>query len=692
MNYRRFLIGTVYGIVLCGWGAIWIGDRIDPVLMLGVFLAIVFGAYGDVTGKHLLRPTWNRMLLLVGIGLAIADWRYGSRVWFLSIVLLMLYVGAVRALSPKANRDLQQMIGLGFLQLLAASVLTVDLAYAFFFLAFFVLVPWALLAVAIKAELEGERDMLRGAVAAPGRLETPFGADRMLTRGALISMLLALGMTMVVTVAFFTAFPRLSTGMISGRLGLGANVSGFSERVRLGGSGSILQDSSPAARLVMLRGSADPESLYLRGIALDNYDGSQWTYSQRGKREQTHHGQLYFGAEGDRRAYPEMRIILEDLGTNLLLLPQRPLRIESPIPKYEIDDGLMVVRVPKFQGGFRYDVRYDPTTYWQATDWAALPAQVEAGVAAAWRQLTEVPNRDDLPLEILRYADRQNLAWVPEAMAELATFQYSLDLPDSADPLRDFFARRAGHCEMFATSLALMLRAAGVPALVVNGFRGAEPIDDYMLVRQRNAHTWVEVYHPAFGGAGIPLDPTPPLPPVATFWQRSQEAWQRVADRVWFFWMDKVVSYDLATQETMVDGARDSARELGATFRAQRDAFRRWLQAAGLGAIWLAGGVLAVVGLWLTWLLWQRRAGDVQRGAWRRAPGWLNRLVREIEKQYGKRPLHLPVVAWAKNLPLEADELDFFSRYDVWRYSATGDPALLRRDARHLLKRRKTRE
>ena len=93
------------------------------------------------------------------------------------------------------------------------------------------------------------------------------------------------------------------------------------------------------------------------------------------------------------------------------------------------------------------------------------------------------------------------------------------------DPIEDFlFNTRAGHCERFATALALMLRSQDIPAVLVLGFKGCESTNEpgKYLVRQENAHVWVAAliqdYEPStVRGEPRPmsrwrsLDPTPGL-------------------------------------------------------------------------------------------------------------------------------------------------------------------------------------
>jgi transglutaminase-like putative cysteine protease len=84
-------------------------------------------------------------------------------------------------------------------------------------------------------------------------------------------------------------------------------------------------------------------------------------------------------------------------------------------------------------------------------------------------------------------------------LAHSGQFDYSLEWVRSdlaLDPTEDFLLNvKKGHCELFASALALMLRSQGIQSRVVIGFRGAEwnSITEQMEVRQYHAHAWVEV-------------------------------------------------------------------------------------------------------------------------------------------------------------------------------------------------------
>lgn len=96
-------------------------------------------------------------------------------------------------------------------------------------------------------------------------------------------------------------------------------------------------------------------------------------------------------------------------------------------------------------------------------------------------------------------------------------YRYSLRFQRTPgrDAVMDFLDRHPqGHCEYFASALALLGRAAGVPTRVVGGYRVAErnPVGDYFVVREKNAHAWVEAWDPSRGWVTLDATPANELP------------------------------------------------------------------------------------------------------------------------------------------------------------------------------------
>ena len=98
-------------------------------------------------------------------------------------------------------------------------------------------------------------------------------------------------------------------------------------------------------------------------------------------------------------------------------------------------------------------------------------------------------------------------------------YQYTLDLPRvpaGRDPVDWFlFDVKTGYCEQFATAETLMLRSLGIPARLATGYGTGDydPLLNQAVVREHDAHAWVEVW---FSGHGwVPVDPTPGVAPLA---------------------------------------------------------------------------------------------------------------------------------------------------------------------------------
>ena len=139
-------------------------------------------------------------------------------------------------------------------------------------------------------------------------------------------------------------------------------------------------------------------------------------------------------------------------------------------------------------------------------------------------------------------------------------FGYTLQLPRTLpqDPLANFlFVRKTGHCEYFASSMAVMLRSLRIPSRMVTGFHGGEfnDLTGQYVVRASDAHSWVEAYFP--GSGWISFDPTPAgsLP--------TRGGWSRMrlyADAAASFWREWIINYDVSHQRALGKDAASNTR------------------------------------------------------------------------------------------------------------------------------------
>ncbi|HLY79087.1 MAG TPA: transglutaminase-like domain-containing protein, partial [Caulobacteraceae bacterium] len=200
--------------------------------------------------------------------------------------------------------------------------------------------------------------------------------------------------------------------------------------------------------------------------------------------------------------------------------------------------------------------------------------------------------------------------------SHLATgYAYSLDLGGraaDADPIESFlFTYKSGQCEYFASAMVLMLRAQGIPAQLVTGFLGGEynPFEGYLVLRDSNAHAWVEAWLGDREGWQV-FDPTPPAGrPEASatgFWLLAHQAW----DFVQFRWDRYVLTYGFYDQLELFGELRSLWHGLLRTFERGRETPSPEGPAGavadnGDGAAGRALGT-AAGSAWLRWLRWLR--------------------------------------------------------------------------------------
>ena len=174
----------------------------------------------------------------------------------------------------------------------------------------------------------------------------------------------------------------------------------------------------------------------------------------------------------------------------------------------------------------------------QAKEWAVYNRRCKHIFTSDWDEEERFPGLKRLADQIVANepedANNYDKAKVLESwFLEPRRFSYSLDFDEvnamrnpNLDPVEDFVVNhRTGHCQYFASALALMLKSQGIPARVIAGYRGGEfnYVGNYYLVRQRDAHAWVEAFLPReqipantmdeaeihSGGGWLRLDPTP---------------------------------------------------------------------------------------------------------------------------------------------------------------------------------------
>ncbi|MFE9095184.1 DUF3488 and DUF4129 domain-containing transglutaminase family protein [Streptomyces sp. NPDC007264] len=325
----------------------------------------------------------------------------------------------------------------------------------------------------------------------------------------------ALGIALVVPLAL----PSLDGGLLDGaRTGVGAGIgdggtiSAVNPLVSLRDSLNVDQDRQVMAYRTDTR---DTQDMYLRIVALDDFDGTSWKPAQRRITAVPDRLPTPAGLAGDvRRTEIETRISAADwYAQDWLPMPYPATGVKvggnwryEPVGRTLVGDHGQNTR------GVQYEVKsliVQPT--------AAQLATAPAPPAPLQREFTKVPS--SLPSAVARTARRvtagssnhyEEAVKLQEYFAVDGGFTYDTQVQVGTGPgaIARFLKEKQGFCVHFSFAMAAMARTLGIPARVAVGFTpGSVQTDGSMSVGLRDAHAWPELY---FEGVGwTRFEPTP---------------------------------------------------------------------------------------------------------------------------------------------------------------------------------------
>ncbi len=193
-------------------------------------------------------------------------------------------------------------------------------------------------------------------------------------------------------------------------------------------------------------------------------------------------------------------------------------------------------------------------------------------------------------------------------------YSYSLSgelIDPDLDPIEDFLVnRKSGHCEYFASALALMLRAEGIPSRIVTGFKGGERnrLNGSFEVQQRHAHAWVEAL---IDDEWTTLDPTPPAARNSSVAESAPALplWNDLRSAAAGFWQSYIVDLNLGRQQATLEPIRNLVLAIVAAVRegiwpALKELFYALATDPARWFSW-QGGVVTFFGLFLGVALWR---------------------------------------------------------------------------------------
>jgi len=577
--------------------------KIDTGLRASTFLVVLSGYLGlATTDRYSLGVVAIPVALLALMPLG--EWldgrfaRYRTATSFISIVYVMvsvalipfmdllanvvnlvIFIEAYAFLHRKRPRDYLHLLLMAFFMMLAASVLMPDPEIGAAMLLFLLCAIATMVLLQIQVEMakagpNGTADILPLDEHEPSLAEHRSGFDL----GVVNSVSAISAAAIALTIVLFIAVPRMEAGLL-GRNDPTLFRTGVSQTVDLAQGGRI----APSAAAIMRIAFPDEPGgrlngpMFWRCASLDYYQDPQWQHMgltpnagltgfALTPREILDAANRKAGVVS-REPEPGKRLVRQSIyiqeapaeGVPALALVQRmqvPPDERGVILTWDRNADYSILLTRRGQRWLQYEA-------WSEID-EHKPEQLRAA-PDTFRGVISARDYDLLTFHTLQPRSVELVQQITlgktntyDKVAAIAAylsqggFQYSLDVPalPQKQPVDAFLHEvRTGHCELFASAMALMTRSLGIPARVVSGYRGAEwsDLDGAYTVREDMAHLWVEVY---FMGVGwVTFDPSPADAEVAALGRnrllRFISRQMLVAKMLWY---RNVVSFNSGAQ------------------------------------------------------------------------------------------------------------------------------------------------
>ncbi|HEX8960950.1 MAG TPA: DUF3488 and transglutaminase-like domain-containing protein [Geobacteraceae bacterium] len=447
-----------------------------------------------------------------------------------SAVNLLVILLAVRLFCEKSARNYLQIYALSLFSLAGSSLFSLSALFLCYFFLMLLLIAVSLVVLTFSTSSSNR------AVSRPA-LKKIISAALILPVGSLPLIIL-----------FFFVLPRTQYPLWNFLNVGGGGGTGLSEKVAPGSTQAVSEVHSAAFRVSCPR--LPQGLLYWRGIVLNSFEGNAWVRREPSGQE----GVIAGGGEAVRQTiFPE---------------PGR-----APY--------LLALNVPRMISGLRYAAAPDrtylrrgaPSRHEKYEALSVPGAAIVTGKRGAQDQYLQLPGHLPPRMASLGHAvaaeagsDSGKIDLLAEYFRRAGLNYATAGLPVGSEPLDEFlFDRKRGNCEFFASSFALLLRIAGVPARLVGGYYGGiyNELGGYYLITEDMAHVWVEAF---VGGKGwVTIDPSRwavNFTGVREGRKGDVRTISQVLDAFSYYWNMAVINYDLDRQLRLISGANSGLKRL----------------------------------------------------------------------------------------------------------------------------------
>jgi protein-glutamine gamma-glutamyltransferase len=584
MNFERFFRLSSYALLAGGLLSLVVAGGVGVLVTLLFAVAMAVAWFLEDTKWQFSERT-GLIVIFAALPLFYLDYKFhlsggypGEQAAVATLARLILALAAIKLLQVKTDRDWFVLYVISFFEVLLAAGFSISFFLAASFVLYLFLAVTAIITFEIRRSsrsiTDARKRVLKKDMPSPSAMAT--GAGFRFPSVALGLLLL----TIVLAVPLFFFLPRVG----SAGIGAGSNAlvtsTGFSESVTLGSIARIQQNDQVVMRVRIDSGQPPNfRSFKWRGVALDTFDRHRWSKARTNPVPLAPIEGNFFRLDTASRNNQTIlqTIILEPLDTPVLFGLPRMLGVQGGFDSVtrDVNESVTAGRTEPEIVSYRVisdtylppeeDLRRDNAEYPadKKDIYLQLPSRMDPRIEKLARDVIERSGAKD----------RYDSARAIESYLQ-TSYGYTLDLrAGGSDPLADFlFNVKEGHCEYFASAMAIMLRTQGIATRIVNGFQSGEYNDvaGKFIVRQKDAHSWVEVYFPG-QNVWVPFDPTP-----AAGQQNSASsagffgAFGSYMEALESMWVEYVVAYDN-------QGQRSLAKSLKQNFSSEMFQMSAWM-------------------------------------------------------------------------------------------------------------------
>lgn len=494
MSFPAYTLVITYYMAALGLSAASLVESMEAPFVVAAGAVAAVSLFFNLKKRRAIPAlVWNILAAAV-FAFFVIDYLSISESLIVSASRFLTVLLALKLFDLNKTRDYLTAYSLVFFQILAAAASTVSPVFLLILSLFVIGGIWAMMILNMKKDYQENS----------GReVEIPtvvFGMP------FFFSIIIISIFSIIITFALFFIIPRMGVGFFERKTVNAIKVTGFSDQVDLGAIGPVKQDSTIVMRVAVKDKEAGKRLIYFRGNTLDKYDGSSWRKTARGQKLLRKGPDGIFSLGLSYGELVEQSILLEPLDTGVLFAASYPVYIEGAFPAIYADPtGSISLPSPPYSR-----IEYKA---WSSTSPLKRETSGPEYSDASYLDGSQEGRR----IKSLAYELTKGIAGAEEKARALeaylkTNFAYSLNpkRKEGLSPIEDFlFDSKEGYCEHYAASMALMLRASGVQSRIVTGFIQGEwnSLGNYTIVRQQDAHTWVEAYME--GRGWLALDPTP---------------------------------------------------------------------------------------------------------------------------------------------------------------------------------------